>query len=160
MIIKNENIKKALIDKKNIVDGGRKLNEEIDKKAGEIADKFMADKGVAIEKGEDKTFYRGTFQQLRDIFATGTMTQLNDLIERELSKELKEIKKLEHIVAKINEKVTDLVEKEVKPLTSLGEFQEFGRIELAADGSIDIEIYDVVEEFKKRYTAKKNAPAS
>ena len=152
MIIQNEELKDILVKKGEVVQKGRDLNAKLDAKVAQIVLNHLLSKGIknAGLDGETQLF-TGNYQQLLDLFGTNGQVDINTLVEKECEAELQELKTLEYQVQKYSEQAYPIIEE----LTTydLEEFEEVGTVELKGE-DIHIEVYNVVDEFKKRYTQK------
>ena len=163
MLVENKTIQKLLEDKEKIVSKGQELNRKLEKKAEEFVSEILLKKGIKdggfetvaeteTELEHKNKLFVGNYKQLKDVFSVESMTLINEEVNKKFSDEINEIKALEMQIVKINEKVTEIVNKEVK--MDLKEFEQPRTIKLV-NGKILIEIVDLVEEFKDKYRNKK-----
>jgi len=150
MKIQNEAIAALLQEKKPIVEAGRALSEELEKRGREITDKEFVNKGVKI-KGD---VYSGSYQTLKEAFGTATTMMVEELMKSQLKDKFEELEAKGNQLRVINEKVSEIVGAEVIPSLGLSEFQYPSNIDLVDDG-IEITVEDAVERFKENYRAKK-----
>ena len=155
MRIKHRELADILRHKGKLVEQGREINKKMDKEAEVFLGEHIVAKGLKRDgKNENGEFtFSGTYKTLRDTFDTAGLQEINTLLEINLEKEIKELKKLEHLVNKQNEKVYPIIEKLVIPV--LNEFEEVGQINLVKDDEIDVEVYNARDEWEKRYKEKK-----
>lgn len=163
MLVENKKIQKLLEDKEKIVSKGQELNRKLEKKAEEFVSEILLKKGIKdggyetvaeteTELEHKNKLFVGNYKQLKEVFSVESMTLINEEVNKKFSDEINEIKALEMQIVKINEKVTEIVNKEVK--MDLKEFEQPRTIKLV-NGKILIEIVDLVEEFKDKYRNKK-----
>lgn len=163
MLVENKKIQKLLEDKEKIVSKGQELNRKLEKKAEEFVSEVLLKKGIKdggfetvaeteTELEHKNKLFVGNYKQLKEVFSVESMTLINEEINKKFSDEINEIKALELQIVKINEKVTEIVNKEVK--MDLKEFEQPRTIKLV-NGKILIEIVDLIEEFKDKYRNKK-----
>ena len=163
MLVENKTIQKLLEDKEKIVSKGQELNRKLEKKAEEFVSEILLKKGIKdggyetvaeteTELEHKNKLFVGNYKQLKEVFSVESMTLINEEVNKKFSDEINEIKALEMQIVKINEKVTEIVNKEVK--MDLKEFEQPRTIKLV-NGKILIEIVDLVEEFKDKYRNKK-----
>lgn len=163
MLVKNKTIQRLLRDKEKIISKGQELNRKLEKKAELFVSQILLKKGIKdggfetiketeTEREHKNKLFIGNYKQLKEVFSVESMTLINEEVNKKFSDEINEIKSLEMQVAKINEKVTETINKEVK--MDLKEFEQPRTIKLI-NNQILIEIVDVLEEFKEKYRNNK-----
>jgi hypothetical protein len=141
--LQNEKIKAILLKKKEVVEAGRKLSNKIEKEARNILNREMIINGIKI----DKDICSGKYEEFEKFFSNENKSAINEIIKKELAKEIEELDKLSGFINKYNGEVSLLVDKE---RIDVGEFERLTNIELVK-GVIEVNIEDAVEEYKKRY---------
>jgi len=94
---------------------------------------------------------------IKDIAKQGVeLAEQGEKVEQEARRLEEEMRKLQHIRDKKEMVISKLVSK-MDFIKDIGEFEKIGTIS-EKDGEIEIEVFDMVEEFKSRYRDKaKNA---
>ena len=99
------------------------------------------------------------FIQLDDEKLIQTLSEKKEVVERgrvvaaELEKFEAEMKTLEHKAQKLIEKASKQLKKAVKK-DELGEYEVFSRFELKEDGSVEVEVVDLLEKSRDQITKK------
>lgn len=95
-----------------------------------------------------------SLQFIKEIVEKGKgLAEEGERVEKEAARLTQEMKRLEHIRNKKTMKISEIISKE-DFTKELGEFEAIGGIEIDGE-DVRIEIFDVVEEYKKRYLEKK-----
>ena len=142
--LQNKKIKDILEKKGEIVKQGRALSAEIEEKAKTLVDAELEINGIKVDK---KRNCSGKYEQFVKFFSQDNQYAITQNIQKELKSEVEALDKLNGFVNKYNGEVSRLIDKEK---IELGEYESLSRVDLNK-GSIEIEVLDNVEEYKKRY---------
>jgi len=146
MLIQNEAIKSLLLEKKPLVEEGRKINAEIEAEGRKIVDAELVKKGVKVKKDT----YSGSYRTLEEAFGVAAQSVYEGLIQSQLKEKIEALQSLQNKVMAINERVSDIITSEVMATLNLGEFEYPTNIELTEKG-IEITVEDALEVFKENY---------